>query len=183
MSTKVIPFTGVRKRSLVLVKGGRGKVATPSLTDGERYPRFPPAWVDWLILGLGLAALNLPSPIPLLSLVAIVVISLVLARRVKKDGGEDPNVDSGVSSVCIAFFTGLLGYPPVKRPLERQFPKVRIFDKQLVVFVACEAVLYLMKRMVLSGPHGESSNFLSILLFVIVVGVGFRVLLWWDTSR
>jgi uncharacterized protein YggT (Ycf19 family) len=179
----MVRVRGVRKPSLVLVKGGRGKVATPPLTDDERYPRFPPAWVDWLILGLGLAALNLPSPIPLLSLVAMVVISLVLAHRIKKDGGEDPNVDIGIASVCIGFFIEFMGSPQVKRPLERQFPKVRIFDKQLVVFVICEAVLYLMRRMVLSGHGGEPSNFLSILLFVIVVGVGLRVLLWWDTSR
>ncbi|NOT58309.1 MAG: hypothetical protein HOP18_27205 [Deltaproteobacteria bacterium] len=179
MSTNMVQVRGVRKPSLVLVKGGRGKVATPPLTDDERYPRFPPAWVDWLVLGLGLAALNLPSPTPLFSVGSMVIISLLVARHIKKEGGQDPNIDDGMAT----FLSGFFREERLRRPLERQLPAITAFSKQLIVFVICEAVLYLVRRMVLSGHGGEPSNFLAILLFAIVAFVGLKVLLWWDTSR
>jgi len=177
MNTDVVNLRGVRKPSLILIKGGRGKVAPPPLTDDERYLRFPPAWVDWLVLGLGLATLNLPSPVPLVSIVGIVLIALLVARRIKKEGGEDPNIDDGVATFLAEFFTD----SRVKRPLERRLPAVTAFTKQIIVFAVCEVSLYFLWQGFSSGSNDETSSFLTILLFVVVTCAGLQVLIWWDT--
>lgn len=179
MSTPVVRVRPVRKPSLVLVKGGRGQPASPPLTEADRYPRFPPAWVDWLVLGLGLAALNLPSPIPLLSVGGIVVIELLLARRIKQEGGEDPNIPDGVAMFFSPLFTDIR----LKKPLERKLPPITPFTKQIVIFALCEGALYFLRAAVPFGLNRSWQNFLTLLLFVVVAGVGLKALLWWDTSR
>lgn len=176
MNSNVVQLRGVRKPSLVLVKGGRAKAAAPPLTDEERYPRFPPAWVDWLVLGLGLAALNFPSPVPLLSIGAIIFIVYFVARRFAAEGGDDPNRDTGVTS----FFSPLFTEFRLRKPLERRLPSISAFTKQVVVFSGCEAVLCIVQYLWVSEA---TLNFLSMLLFTVVTLIGLWVLMWWDAPE
>jgi hypothetical protein len=135
--------------------------------------------MDWLVLGLGLAALNLPSPVPLLSIGGIVLIALLVSRHFAREGGRDPNTDDGITT----FFASFVKDVGVKRPLERRLPKPSAFDKQIVIFLVCEMVLYVARWLVGGSVDGAVSTFLTILLFVIVACAGLKVLLWWDTSR
>ena len=177
MSTNVVQLRGVRKPPLVLIKGGRGKPATPPFTDDERYPRFPPAWVDWLVLGLGLAALNLPSPIPLFCVGGIVLIAVLVTIHFTKAGGRDPNSDDGITTVLAAFFKDV----GVRRPVERRLPAFSAFNKQIVVFFVCESTLCLGHRFLVLQFGSVEPKILTIVFFIGVTLLGLKALMWWDT--
>lgn len=176
MPTNVVRVRSVRKPTLVLIKGGRGQSSPTLLTGEERYPRVPPAWVDWLVVELLLAALNFPFPIFILMIAATVIISFILARHMKREGGQDPNIHYGIA----AFFAGFFLAETLKRPLERKFPSITALDKQLVTFAVCEMFLYSFRHFLLANLSQQTQQILTLLVFLGVFYISLTILRRWD---